>query len=278
MSAINLCYNSDLVDEIIVDNVIILKNRFDGKIIYKFPIPKNFKIDEKIYWEGSNRPCYVMTPYKLNQPNYIPEGYTNLCFGLDGLWHVNNGKRDLAYIDTTLLSEESYEYSTLGKFKITSDEIPKPFWIPTLSSLDCCYYVNNSIYSSNISKALKQYDESVRILYEEELASVFALNDLGFKFFEHLPENIYRDCFFKYPERYYLCVNEFCLDNWDIVVASRENRNAYKMVFREKERNWNESYWYRSKEYINMDRVHIWPVFENSKVKEGRSAQLVKKI
>lgn len=277
MGAINVSYNSDMIYDNVIDNTIILKNKETKETVYTLPIPKNFQIVGKEYYEGENRPCYVITPYKLNQPKFIPIGYRNLCLGMNGLWMVDNGKRWLSYIDTTILSEKDYEYPTLGSFKISKEEIPEPFWIPELHPLECCTKTSDYICPSKISALMKQYGEDVRLIYEEELVSIFALSKFGTQFSEVLPENMYTDYFFRNPKQYYTCLQDICLDNWDLLVASREDRNAYKMIYSEATRDWNEEYWFRVKNYTNTDRVHIWPVFENPEIKEKQSIQFVKK-
>lgn len=276
MSAINLAYNSDSVYSEIVDNEIILKSKEGGELVYKFPLPKNFQIVETNYFYGDNYPSYIMTPYQLHKPNYIPTGYKNLKIGVDGLYHVDNGKVSMAYIDTTILTEKNFEYSTLGKFKVNNDGIPNPFWCTLARD---CY--KGWQRPDNILKTVKDFDKNARLIYEEELISIFALNDFGFEFWEHLPEDIYEESFFKDTSKYFLCVQDFWFDNWDIVVSSRENRNIYRKVFREKVRLCYEHFWYRNTSFTNNDTeksdFYIFPVLDDKKSsKEESGPRLVK--
>ena len=83
------------------------------------------------------------------------------------------------------------------------------------------------------------------------------------------------ECLFAHPEQYHIVAQNLCLDNWHLIVASREDRNKYKMIRRDRTRWFNEALWFQSFNYINTDRVHIWPVFENPKIKEKQKTQSI---
>ncbi len=269
MSAINFNYNSDLIYSELVDNTIVLKNKGNNEPIYKLPIPKNFQISGINYEWGDNRPNYVITPYKLEKPKYIPKGYKNLRLADYGLWYATNDQgTEIAYIDTSLLSEQDFEYPTLGKNKVTKNEIPEPFWIPRYNDLP-----DGWRKKEEIERYIKKFDEKARLLHEEELLSIFALNDLGLEFWDLLPQGIYENSFCRDLEKYCLCCNEMCMDNWDIVVATRANRQVYRLISRQKTRINYECFWYKDTAFIYTDDkkspFHIFPVLD-SKSKEER--------
>lgn len=276
MSAINLTYNKNLIYPTLINNTITLKNIIDDKIVYKFPIPKNFQIVGQSLKQGNNRPTYIITPYKLNYPKFVPNGFGNLHLGSEGLWEAlkDNGE-SITYIDTSILSTEDFKYSTLGKFKMPKTGIPIPFWVTSFSS-DSFYYIKNI---SDIQGKVNEFHNDARLITEEELISIFALNDFGFEFWEVLPENIYEDSFMKETEKYMLCANNLCLDNWDIVVASMENRNVYRSIYREKTRMSYEKFWYRNTAVTfnnqEQNRFHTFAVFDNNGKKE-KSLKLVR--
>lgn len=278
MSVINFNYNSDLVYSTLVDDTIILKNKENDEIVYKFPITKKFEIiGMNDYW-GENRPNFVITPYKLDKPKFIPEGYKNLKLANCGLWQATNEERVvITYIDTTLLSEKDFEYSTLGKFKINNDEIPEPFWIPHYNDLSHGWREKEVIL-----KQVRQFHKNARLITEEELISIFSLNSLGFEFWECLSKDIYENSFLKDVEKYCLCANELCMDNWDIVVSSRENRNVYKLISKQKFRDCHEYFWYKNQCFTAIEGkqspFHIFPVLDSgSNLKEEKGLELVKK-
>lgn len=265
MSAINLAYKTDLVYSEVIDNTIILKRKDNNKVIYKFPVPKRFQIVGILKGaENINIDTYIITPYKLNKPNFIPEGYANLRLGSDGLWHMDNGKHGLdgdlnerkviAYIDTTLLSPKDFDYPTIGNFKIAKDDIPSPFWMPKFSG--------GWKKTSDIQKDVKKFAKHARLIYEEELISVFALNDLGFEFCENISNDIC-ETNLKY---FRIGMHEFCLDNWEIIAASRANRNLYRIIYKEKDRMRYEKYWYSNRAFVHNDDkeypFHIFPVLD----------------
>lgn len=265
MTAINFAYKADLTYSEVIDNTIILKKKEDNEVICKFPIPKKFQISAILNGhESENIDTYIITPYKLNKPKFMPRGYGNLSVGLDGLWHMDRGKmtedgsrEEIVYIDTTILSEEDFEYSTIGKFKIREDEIPSPFWVRK--------FCGGWKKTSDIQKDVKEFDKKARLIYEEELISIFALNDVGFEFYEHLSDDMYE--YFRGNLKYF-CIgaNELCLDNWEMVVASRENRNLYRLLYREKSRMFYEQYWYRNRGFMHGEEkkqaFHIFPVLD----------------
>lgn len=260
MGAINFCYNKNLVYSKVINNEIILYE--NNKIIYKLPIPKNFHIMGINYSFADNYETYVITPYMVAKPKNLSEEFKNLHIGIDGLWKADYKSLRLTYIDTSILSKKDYEYTTNGKFEINEDKIPKPFWIPEFR-----YWSNRWGKLSDIPEELEKFGPNARIITEEELTSIFAINDYGFEFWEHIPENIYEESFFKEPEKYCLVANDTCLDNWFILASSKENRKLYRLLFREKTRDFNEFFWYRNISTASLSEerpnaFHILPVIE----------------
>jgi len=284
MGAINLNYNSDLVYSIIENNVITLRNKDDNELVYKFPIPRNFQLIGTSYSLGENRPTYIITPYELHEPQYIPYGYKDLKLENSGLWFARNDEdKYIMYIDTSVLTEQDFEYVTLGKFNIDTKEIPKPFWVAKLNGMPD--YVRAWTKPKEIQNKVEFFDKNARLINEEELISIFALSDKGFEFCECLPEGIYDNSFFRDVNRYCLYITDICMDNWDIVVTSREDRNVYRKLYREKYRDCNEYFWYKNECFTYTDisgkakPFHVFPVLDSeSKIREEMGPKLVKKI
>jgi hypothetical protein len=285
MSAINLACNTNLVYSEVNNNTIFIKNNDDNKIVFTFPIPKNFQISGIANYGG--RPCYVITPYKLNYPKFIPEGYGELEITPCGLWCATKNGSHITYIDTSILSAKDFDYVTLGKFKIEDSEIPKPFWCPRF--LDDNVY-GGWIKPSDINKIVNRFrdecNKNARLIYEEELLSIFALNDYGFDFWEELPLEFENQCFFKNLPKCFLGAGCYGTDNWHIVVASRANRNLYRLILRTKDRDHESSVWYLNTSFTKPDdkvgSYHVFPVIDgNYKIEEnqdyGYSRKLIKK-
>lgn len=274
MSAINFSYNSELCFTSIIDNTIVLKNIINDKVIYKLPIPKNFQIVGVSYHYGENRPTYIIAPFMLKEPEFIPNDFNNLHLGVDGTWHatkkVGESSIDMAYFDTTILTDKDFEYITLGKYQVKEENIPDPFWIPNFNDIYIGWANKN-----DIQNVVEAFDKKSRLITEDELLSVFAFNEFGMHFWEHLPEDIYNLSFFSDVKHFILGVNCFELDNWDIVVSSRENRNVYKLIYRESTRLFNEKYWYRSRSFIYDDDIkksfHIFPVISEKTYKKDKT-------
>ena len=131
MSAINIYINEEKVSYEIRQDVIIIKEK--GNVIFEVPIPKCYHL-LGILDDGNNKKRIVIAPYELKKPNYIPASYGNLHLTTSGCWRVerNNDdfyiKRNLDYVDTTLLKPEHYLEVSDGQFQISQEEIPKSFW------------------------------------------------------------------------------------------------------------------------------------------------------
>ena len=277
MSAINLNYNKEKIKSDIIDNTIVLIEKDTNKVVYKFPLPKGFSILGIInHFQVEDRLTYVITPYKIEPPKYIPEGYGDLRLETYGLWSASNGKNRITYIDTSFLTPKDYEYPTIGKFQIKDDEIPPSFWMPDAGE----HYVGWS-KPQDIYKVVKDFYPKARLINEEELLSIYALSDYGFEFWEHIPDDIYDTNFMKNPSKYILCANEFFLDNWDIVAASRENRNILREIIRVKARCC-EQLWYRNTTLQErMDKktaIYIFPVLECPQLKEEQDVVPKRKL
>lgn len=111
MSAINLYINEEKVSYEIRQDIIIIKEK--DNVIFEVPIPTGYHL-LGILDDGNNKKSIVIAPYELKKPNYIPDGYGNLHLTAAGCWRVerNNDdfyiKRNLDYVDTTLLKPEHY--------------------------------------------------------------------------------------------------------------------------------------------------------------------------
>lgn len=262
MSAINLNYNQEYVNSYIDNNTIIIEDKTSGKIIYRFPVLKGFEISADIPDNDSRRE-YIVTPYKINNPKYVPKGYSNLKITASGMWQAEKDGVKIVYVDTTILKPKDFFYSTLGNFQIKEDDIPEPFWCPRFLDI----YIGWA-RPDDIMKVVNGLDKDARLISEEEMISIFALNDFGFEFWEYIPDGVYENCFLHDTKRFGLCANYFCLDNWYIVATSRENRNVYRVLYREKTRDFNETFWYTNRAFVFSDdkksSFHIFPVLDKN--------------
>ena len=238
MSAINLYINEEKVSYEIRQDVIIIKEK--DNVIFEVPIPTGYHL-LGILDDGNNKKGIVIAPYELKKPNYIPDGYGNLHLTAAGCWRVerNNDdfyiKRNLDYVDTTLLKPEHYLEVSDGQFQISQEEIPKSFWYSSqhrdlMSSILDDSYAIAWIEINKITEYLKGFDPRCRLITEEECMSLFAFNeatDFCFKRYTKLT-GIKPKC--DSIPKFILGANEYYIENWDKIVLSREDRNTYKQL------------------------------------------------
>lgn len=270
MSAISLSYKGDLAYAKVIDNTLILRKNENDEVIIKFPIPKPFRLSGIIKGYGGEKNMYtcIMTPYELKKPKFIPKGYQNLRLDINGTWTMDNGRENadgeldtISYIDTTILSAKHFEYPTIGKFKIREDEIPAPFWVRN--------FTGPWRRISDIQKDVKEFDKNARLIHEEELISIFAYNDFGMEWTEHISDNVDKYLSDRSHLKYFVLGDyQLDLDNWDMVAASREDRSLYKFLYKGESRMLNEKFWYRNKtymcsEYENVYAFHVFPVLDD---------------
>lgn len=238
MSAINLYINEEKVSYEIRQDVIVIKEK--GNIIFEVPIPKCYHL-LGILDDGNNKKGIVIAPYELKKPNYIPDGYGNLHLTASGCWRVerNNDdfyiKRNLDYVDTTLLKPEHYLEVSDGQFQISQEEIPNSFWYSSqhrdlMSSILDDSYAIAGIEINKIPEYLKGFDPRCHLITEEECMSLFAFNeatDFCFKGYTKLTgiEPKYDSI-----PKFILGANEYYIENWYKIVLSREDRSAYKQL------------------------------------------------
>lgn len=275
MGAINLLYKQDLVYYQIIDNTIILKNKDDDSIVYTLPIPKNFNICNIDTF--ANKSCITIIPYKLNKPSYFPKQMKNVHINRVGLYcgtyeSKGFGNVHMTYIDTSLLNEQSYYYATNGKFKITESDIPDPFWLPHHSDI----YVGWK-KPSDISEIVNSLSSDARLINEEELVSIYALNSLGLEFEEYITLEMITKSFNKQSptKKYVLRFTSVELDNWYIAARSRENRDVLRLLRSEESVIlYNEIIRYENTSFTRPDDKNtsfkILPVLDN-KVKEKQN-------
>lgn len=220
-----LSFNKDLCYSQIKDKVITIYNKDDNSLIFTFPLPKeNFIAGAVEYFYTYNYVEYIITPFKPNKPKFVPEGCSNPKLSSNGLYKTNNKKYNFYYIDTSILSLDNYEFAMDGKFKISKDEIPEPFWIVSTQDTHVGFWRN----TSEIETIVKSFDENSALVTEEEMASIFALNNYDKSIYyvndemaEILRKNI---------EKVRIDFGGFGFDNYDLVVRSRENRKVYKLM------------------------------------------------
>lgn len=266
MGVINLSYNKNLVDVLINQDSIIIKDKNKNLVLYCFPFPKDFSFlgISNIYY-GKDKPTIVIAPYKLEYPKYIPEGYGNLQLSPCGLYSVekeNEKEKNLYYIDTSFLTSKDFEFPSSGKFKILEKDIPASFWVSAPGFGKGCK-------ASKIEDKVKEFDSNARLIYEEEVMCIFALQDYK----SHFMENISKDTYFSMhqPPKFVVQMGSYSLDFLTIIALSRENRKIY----REMQHYWNREFvynpiWYINRSFTESDRdndslnnIYIYSVLED---------------
>lgn len=272
MATISLSYDKNLVDAFIDQDNIIVKDKGKNEVIYKVPFPKDYSflgITDTRY--GKDRPTILLAPYKLEYPRYIPSGYGNvqlLGCGLYGAKKENEKDKDIYYIDTSFLTSKDFEYPSRGKFKINDDEIPPSFWVSAPGPGKGCK-------ASKIEEKVKEFNPDARLIYEEELMSIFAFQDYKCSFMEGVSKETYFSMHTGHLPKFVMEMgNGYSLDNLTIITASRENRKLYRemqhFVLMDSRVSIYKPFWYINRSFTQVDKeegilnpIYIYSVLED---------------
>lgn len=235
MSAIILGVNEKKVSYEIRNNIIVLKK--NNNIVFELPIPKGYSFaGDRVV--GENYIELLITPYELNKPHFIPEGYANLEIKSCGLWGVEEvekdpklfKKRELFYLDTAVLKKEDFIEPMEGKINLSDLGIPKSFWFSNQHRDFVQDFVGTDtwIRIDDIPKFLEKFDPRARLINEYECMSIIAHNRLvpWCKVnFDAYPDSYYQD-----HGEYFLGYRGVFIENWFKIVSSMENPKVYRNI------------------------------------------------
>lgn len=268
MATITLSYNRNLVDAFVTQDSIIIKNKGKNESIYKLPFPKDYSFLGMIDTHyGKDKPTIILAPYKLEYPRYIPEGYGNVQMSISGFYSAekeSEEEKTIYYIDTSFLTSKDFDYTSLGKFKITDKEIPSSFWVSAPGPGKGCR-------ASKIEEKVKEFNSNARLIYEEELMCIFALQDYKSSFMEHIAKETYFSMRTGQLPKFTVQMGHYSLDVLTIIAASRENRKLYREMQHFHIRDsvykplWyiNRSFTESDKEADYLNHIYIYSVLEN---------------
>lgn len=248
MSALNLIIDERKVSYDIKNNVIILKK--NNNIVFELPIPNGYHLISTKSYECDERyeTYFIITPYKLLPPTFIPEGYGNPEINISGMWVVSElyksqhtwPIRQFIYMDTSLLKPLDFIEPFENNFKICSEDIPKSFWFSNqYREFIGRFDIKSSwerIKPRDIQKYIQLFEPRSRLISEYECMSIIAYNN--WRTLEKVNTDLYPDAFYQENGEFMLVANDICIENWDKVVASNENPNVYRLII-EKEHNIN---------------------------------------
>lgn len=246
MSAINLMIDEKKISYDIINNVIILKK--NNRIVFKLPIPNGYYLiatrsQRSAAWDEK---IFIITPYKLLPPTFIPYGYGNLEISVSGMWTVEEDskvqnsceRRKLYYLDTSLLNISDFIKAFDNNIKISNEDIPKSFWFSDqYRDLLEVFNIPNSmdrIKPKYIPEYIEKFDARARLISEYECMSIIAFNDK--LVWNEINVDLYPDAFYQDNGEFMLVANNVCIENFDKVVASNENPKVYRSII-EKEHN-----------------------------------------
>lgn len=233
MAAVNLFINERVISYEIRNNVIIFKK--NNIIIYEFPIPKNYYLARTI--EIKENKIFIITKNKLNNPSFVPEGFQKSQISLRGNWCIEElpkddkkKTREYEYIDTSSLTIDDVANAFYGNKRAeyllgNNFKIPKGFWVSIRDYRDFQFLEK----IRDISPFMKTYYEQARLIREDELMSIIALDSLIIptgaeeNFYTiHGELNSYEGIAISCPS--------LIVDNWRILVSSVENSNVYRII------------------------------------------------
>lgn len=264
MGVIALSFNKKLVNVYRDDRNVLVHDKETNSLIFTLPIPKGFSfLGQNDTYYGDDHSIFIFAPYCLEYPKYLPNGYENVQLLPCGLYSATkiNENKEIIYIDTSFLKSEDYDYVSQGKFKITEKEIPASFWVSAPGFGKGCK-------ANQIEEKVKEFDVNARLIYEEELMSIFSLQDYKTSFLEHISEQTYFSM--RQIPKFVVQIGSYSLDNLINVACSRENRKVYREITHY----WNFSYshWYDNTAFIESDKeenilnpIYVYSVLENQK-------------